>query len=178
MDISKETWQNVTKGTVAVLKLDVRGMEYGHVVPAGRKFSVSLEERRLNQDRAATEGQDLFSNGTLEPTGSWAAQLVDSAADDLPEEYQEIAANPNFMSESELKELFKLRIDAFRRRLGDLSNVALVERVMETAKSLDAKASQIAAIQTRLDEFKPELLVEVESAAPPLKGKSGPSTPA
>jgi hypothetical protein len=170
---AKETWQNVTRGSVGILRLDVRGIEYGQVVQAGGKVSLSADERRLNQDRAATPPQDLFSNGTLVPAGSWAAQLV---SDDANDEYREIASNPNFMAESEMKELFKLRIDTFRKRLAEFQNPALVERVLELAHEHDAKASQVQAIKDRLSDFRPELLVEVESTGGPAPGPT-PATP-
>lgn len=173
-DMRKETWQNVTRGTAAVLKLDSRGNEFGYVIPSGAKVTLSPEERRINQDRAASKAQDLFSNGTLEPHGSWASKLLD-ADEDLADEYKDIAENPNFISESEIKELFKLRIDAFRRRLADIENRTVVDRILSMAHDLDAKASQIKAIEDRVEEFRPENLVEVETTGGPAAAR--PATP-
>ena len=40
---SKETWKNVTRGSVGILKLDVRGLEKGVVIPPGGKVSLTVE---------------------------------------------------------------------------------------------------------------------------------------
>lgn len=167
MSVQKETWQNVTRGTAAVIKLDMRGMEYGEVVRAGGKVSLSPEERRLNQDRAATEKQDLFSNGMLSPV-----RLVDGSEDNT-----DIAANPNFMSESDISDLFGLTLPALRAKLADIESYALVLRIRETAELVDARKSQVAAVDARLEEFAPKNVVEVQSA--PARGEAPkPFTPA
>lgn len=158
---SKETWQNVTRGSVGLLKLDSRGVEKGVVVPAGGKISLTVEERRMNQDRAATKPQDLFGNGTLAPI-----RLIDDP--ELGEEYAQIKDNPNFISETEMKQLFSKRIDTFKRELAKIDNPAVVQRIKDIAVEADAKASQTAAIEERLREFNPQV-VEVEQVAPPAR---------
>lgn len=157
-DHKKETWQNVTRGKAAILRLDVRGVEYGQLVPPSGKVSLSPEERRLNQDRARSREYDLFSNGTFAPV-----RLVDDEELQNSPDYQEIAENPNFISESDMGKLFKLRIDAFKRRLADIENPAVIARLLEMASDLDAKKSQIEALEARQQDFFPENLVNVET---------------
>lgn len=153
MSPKKETWQNITKGTAAILKLDVRGLEYGEVIRSGMKTSLTPEERRLNQDRAAARSQDLFSNGTLAPV-----RLLDEEL----EEYAEFASNPNFMAESEIAGLFKMTLANLRAKLDTIGSVALVNRIYEVAKSMDVKTSQLAAVEEKLAEFGPSNVVTRE----------------
>lgn len=161
MSVNKEIWQNVTKGNVGLLKLDVRGLEKGVVVPSGGKVTLTVEERRLNQDLAATPPQDLFSNGTLSPV-RLVPDTVAEQDPDLAVEYESIKDNPNFISESDMKQMFSRRIDAFKRELEKIENPAVVQRIREMAEEQDAKQSQITAIDERLAAFRPKNLVEVE----------------
>ena len=83
--VKKETWKNATLGSIGILKLDVRGIEQGTVVRAGKTVSLTVDERRLNQDHAASKAKDLFSNGALTPI-----RLIDDEQMTESAEYKEI----------------------------------------------------------------------------------------
>lgn len=158
-EIKKETWKNATRGNVGVLKFDVKGNEVGTVIRAGKTVTVTPEERRLNQDLARSKKTDLFSNGTLEPI-----RLIDDPEFVESSEYKEIEDNPNFISETEMRQIFAAkRIDTFRNRLAEIENVNVLSRIREMADAEDAKMSQIQAIEDRLAELRPVNVVEIQT---------------
>ena len=157
--VKKETWKNATLGSIGILKLDVRGIEQGTVVRAGKTVSLTVDERRLNQDHAASKAKDLFSNGALTPI-----RLIDDEQMAESAEYKEIEDNPNFISEDEMRALFtSKRIDVFRKKLADIENINVLNRIAELAASEDAKVSQVEAIEKRLAELRPNLVIEVQT---------------
>jgi hypothetical protein len=142
-----ETWENVTRGKVSILKYDQLGKEYTQLVAGGRKFSLTREERVLNQDRAANEELDIFQNGTLN-----VVRLLDGDEDGAM-----FANNPNMMAESDINELFKVKsVKAFEAKLGEVTNLNTLERIREVADGLDnVTVRQIAAIEDRIEAVTP-----------------------
>lgn len=149
-NIGKETWVNVTKGLVEVTRYDSRGVARGEVVKGGAKFTLSPEERQLNQDVAASPDQDLFKNGVLHPI-----RLLEDA-----EDYAETASNPNFVSDDEMKELFKLPIAKLRDRLASINSSATITRIQELAADDDTlTVAKSKVIEERFAEFNPQIRV-------------------
>ncbi len=146
-NVKVETWQNVGRGRVVVLKFDRNGDVRHEMVRGGQKFTITSEERLLNMDRAAKEELDVFKNGFLTPV-----RLLDDA-----EDYQEIASNPNLLSEAELTEMFNLQWKAFEFKVNNISNSLTLERLAELAESEDVNVThkQFQVIKARLAEVLP-----------------------
>lgn len=142
----KETWENSKAGPVYVRVL-YRGDEKLTKVPSGGRVSLSPEEREMNQIRVMNDGQDFFANGDLVPI-----KLVDSA-----EDYAEVAANPNLLGEQELRGLFDLKVPEFANKVGEVSNVRVVERLIEIADDITGVAKgKLVALQEKRDELTPK----------------------
>jgi hypothetical protein len=157
MDKEIETWENTTKGRVFVRKFDARGQLAGELVGAGRSFHLTPQERRINQEMAASEGLDVFKNGILQPV-----RLLEG-----DEDYEEIASNPNHVSDSDIRKMVKSHHKTFEKRLSEIQNPSALQRVLEIAKAEDCSISTEAKIKTRLQELSPSLYEEVVPAGGP-----------
>lgn len=148
-----ESWQNTSKGRVLIRRFDARrGMLGSELVAGGRTFHITPEDRRINQEMAATAELDIFTNGLLHPV-----RLIESE-----EDAKELAANPNLMSETEMKAMFGLHHKQFPKRLGELTNVNALTRLLELALDEDSKAThkQVELIKERLRVIDPGLFVD------------------
>jgi len=158
--MDKETWSNIGKGDVFILTYDHKGALRSVPIRAGQSLTISVEERQLNQDRAASSDMDIFSNGRLAPM-----RLVDSADD-----YEEIASNPNHLTEADMLEILKSKGKAFSQRLDEISNVIALERMHELAsdESLNVSMAQFRALESRLAEIRGDVasVSEVEVVKP------------
>jgi hypothetical protein len=121
-------------------------------ITAKRKVMLTPEERRLNQEVAATDDLDFFQNGMLVPV-----RLLDSEQDT-----QKLQANVNAMSETAMKAMFNSQRPAFQAKLQEISNVTTLRRLLEVASDVDATIRQVEAIQTRIENLTPAV-VEVGS---------------
>lgn len=147
-----ETWRNQSNGSVWVWKTDRFGRMKDETVKSGGKFNITPLDRQNNQERAASPGQDLFSNGTLAPV-----KLLDTADD-----VREIAENPNLITESGMVKLFSLHHTKFDARLAEIENATVLKRIKALAENEETGATlrQVRRIEDRLDEvtnvYKPE----------------------
>lgn len=167
----KETWKNAGRGSVWLNVFDPAkpGALKHQQVRGGGTIVITTQERQVNQDRAANRDLDMFTNGTLTPV-----RLVDSA-----EDYEEIASNPNLLSEDDMRDLFKLKTPSFKKRIGEITNSIAMARMLEMAKEeeseLNISMAQYKAVETRLAELRggPEV-VEIEinqTSTPPAPKK-------
>lgn len=163
MESSKgqETWCNSSRGKVVIWKQDSRGDYKDHLISAEQKFVLSREDRIYNMDQAASVEQDNFSNGTLSPV-----RLLEGT-----EDAKEFASNPNLLSETDAKGLFKAHWKTFESKIGAISNANTLHRLMEVAEEVDASMKQVKIIKARLDELEPNRFVEVTST--PISGTGG-----
>jgi hypothetical protein len=103
---------------------------------------------------------DIFSNGRLAPM-----RLVDSADD-----YEEIASNPNHLTETDMLDILKSKGKTFSQRLDDITNVIALERMHELAsdESLNVSMAQFRALESRLAEIRGDVasVSEVEVVKP------------
>ena len=98
----------------------------------------------------------VFQNGRLQPV-----RLIDTA-----EDYEEIASNPNFMSESDIIALLKRPVKEVRERLDEVTSVTTVNLIAEIARADEnIKKVVVDAVEARLDSFTPENVVEVVNSA-------------
>lgn len=148
---AKETWTNPGGGLVYILTYDPAGKLRSTPVRAGKQVTLSIEERKINQDRAASENSDIFTNGSLIPV-----RLVETADD-----YAEIASNPNLIDEDDMRSLFKLKGAAFKEKLAKISNESALDRILQIAEQADSDDSdikvtmvQFKAIEKRINEVR------------------------
>lgn len=146
-EVKVETWENVGKGRVQVMKHDKRGGIRYELIRGGQKFTLTSEERQMNMDRAANDDLDVFKNGFLTPV-----RLLDDA-----EDYIEIASNPNLIGESDLRDMFGLQWKAFEAKVNDISNVLTLSRLAELAgeDGINVSVKQMQVINDRIAEVSP-----------------------
>ena len=144
-----ETWENIAKSSHILKKYTSRGNGdmADEMIHGNKTFHVTTQERKINQEMAASPQDDPFANGRFSPV-----RLVDTA-DDLAE----IAANPNLMGESDMVALVKGSLKALKERLAQVENQVVVERLLEVAASQDVTMGKDAAIRERLAELSPEI---------------------
>lgn len=148
-----EVWKNNAAGRVVVRKMGQYGVETEEMVEGFRTFHISPADRKLNQERAASDKLDVFKNGMLAPV-----KIGDAA--------EEFASNPNLMTESDMRALVKSHPKTFEKRLSELENPVVVKRLMEIARDEDCTVKRVEAIQARMDEVDPNLTVKIQSHAP------------
>jgi hypothetical protein len=147
----QEVWQSNIRGLVAVLKQDRRGEVIHELIQPGMRFTITEEERLLNQDRAADKENDLFLNGTLSPI-----RILDTA-----ERADEIKNNANLMSKEEMEGLFSLHWKQFGQRVDEISNATTLTHLLDMAKEIDATMKQSEVLKARLEAVAPARYVEV-----------------
>lgn len=148
MAVSDETWRNESKVTVVVRKYDRHG-DISHAVMApGQTLVLSTTDRLANSDEAVSKKVDPFCNGLLHPV---------RIADDV-EGYEEIASNPNILSEDELGKLFKGHHATFKKRVAEITNLSTLSRMMDLAsdESVGASLAQVRTLEERTQELKAE----------------------
>lgn len=151
-----ETWENASPGKVWVWKGDARtGALKDEVIASGQKLMIKNEDRIMNQDMAAQDDLDIFKNGTMMPV-----RLVDA------DEQKELASNPNFISESEMKDLFSGHWKTFETKVGSITNAGVLQRMLDISSDVDAKVRQVEVLKARLTELNPVPIVEREQSPP------------
>ena len=140
-----ETWKNNARGGTTVLKFDRFGQERGERIVPGGTTSITPDERRLNHDRSSSAELDPFLNGRLSPV-----RLIDSEPDT-----EMLKVNPNSLSETEVRALFDMTPEELMVRLERVTNpIVLLEKALSVAEEVDARASQVKAVEARLDAVK------------------------
>lgn len=154
-----EIWRNAIRGSIGVKKTDRRGELVSEIIRGGERFQISTEDRLLNSEWAATTDLDVFKNGMLTPV-----KLLDGT-----EDAKEIASNPNLIGETDMAALFSAHWKTFEAKLGQITNVATLERMLAMAESedLDATVRQVQSIRSRISELNPSQVVEHETVLPP-----------
>lgn len=141
-----ETWKSNIEGTLFVKRFDRRGDEVDERVDAGREIRLLPEERRLNQEIAATASLDPFQNGMLVPL-----KLVETA-----EDYEDLRGYPNHLTEDDMRGLLADRkdLDGLREGIQTVSNPTTLVRFLAIAEEEDVDASmrQVAVLRERLAE--------------------------
>lgn len=158
-----EKWKNNSKGKHGVVKLDRFGNEIHEIVGPGKVVKLTKDERLTNQERAAMPKMDIFTNGTMSPV-----ELLDD------EDKAEFASNPNMMSDSDLKALFKMHHATFKAKVGTIDNTYTLTRLQEIAEDPDtgATVAKLKVVTERLDEVNPNApIVVTQSALPGARPK-------
>ena len=119
-----ETWHNTTDCTIYVTRIGEYGKRSTELVYGRRNLTITPQERRINQQACAIPEQDVFTNGTLQPTS-----LIDGEPDT-----ERLRSNPNMLDTKEIDRLFKLRGETFQERIGNITNIATIARLLELAR--------------------------------------------
>jgi hypothetical protein len=145
--VEYEQWENASQGLVVLRKLDSLGQITEERVPGGRKVQITPQERRHNQEQAATEALDVFTNGTLRPV-----RLIDKE-----EDTEFLQSNVNAMSEDSMRDLYRGPLREFKTRVDAISNPIALQRLLEIAsdESVDATIRQVETVKARLEKVRP-----------------------
>lgn len=164
-----ETWQNVTAGTIYLTRLGEYGKRISELVYGGRVFSITPQERRLNQSACATEALDMFRNGTLQPK---------SLLDDEPDTPL-LRENPNILDDKEIARVFRLRGEVFAQRIATITNSATIARLLELAREprLNATVQQFELLRRRERALAGEAEAEAAPPSPEVAGLPRAVTP-
>ena len=138
-----ETWKNDTAARIWVKKVDRHGELEDVQVPPGKVLHLTPDERRINHEIAVEEKFDMFKNGSLTPV-----RLIEGT-----EDAAEIASNPNLMSETDMRDLFKQNWRTFDAKVQEITNPIALDRLREIASEEDATVRQMEVITNRLAEF-------------------------
>lgn len=149
VDAGIETWQNETSGIVAINRVGEYGRQIVDLIAGKRRFQITPQERRMNQNAVNSAEQDIFTNGTLRP--------IDLLDDDPDTE--RLLANPNIVDESDLPKLFLLKGEQFRQRIAEITNPTAVARVLELARdpANEATLFQYETVKRRELELRGDL---------------------
>lgn len=144
-----ETWENQTNGVVAINRVGEYGRKQVDLIQGGRRFQVTPQERRMNQNATNSAEQDIFTNGTLRP--------IDLLDDDPDSE--KLRTNPNILGEDELPRIFALKGEHFRQRIAEITNPATLAKIVELARDpqFDATLFQYETVKQRELELRGEL---------------------
>lgn len=136
-----ETWKNTIAGTVYITRIGDYGKRITELIYSGRVFSITPQERRLNQNACSSSALDMFTNGTLQ-----AVTLLDDEPDT-----PKLRNNPNMVDEREIPRLFKLRGEHFSERIANISNPATIARLLDLARDprLNATVQQFENLRRR-----------------------------
>lgn len=151
-----ETWTNLTQSRHAIKRFSARGDLMDELIAGNKNFHVTTRERHINEERAADADLDPFSNGTFSPV-----HLIDTTDD-----ADEIASNPALITETEMASLVKANVKVLEKRVKEVRNPVVLERLLEVANQSDATVGRVAVIKDRLNEVAPSLFTEIASSAP------------
>lgn len=138
-----ETWENLSHQVGVVPQVGFRGEVGQKLVPPGRPFQVTPEERQMYQRRIADPKRDKFMNGTYQ-----TVKLVESA-----EDYAEVASSPDRFSDDDLKDLLKGQAATVAKKVSEIDNPVTVKRLLEVANAQDAPHSKVTVLEDRLSEL-------------------------
>lgn len=147
-----ETWTNISQSRHAIKRMGAHGVLKTEVIRGQSKFHISEEDRRLNMEMAANPRLDPFSNGQFTPV-----RLLDGT-----EDAQEIASNPNLISEDEMAKLIKGNVKTLEARLKEIENPVVIDRLLAIAEESDTTVGRLKAIKTRQTELRPDAAKPVE----------------
>lgn len=136
-----EEWQSNIEGVIWVNKLDRRGEVTHEQVKPGGVVRLLPEERRMNQEQAAEQDLDVFTNGHLIPV-----RLVETADD-----FDRLKGNPNHMTAADMSVLVS-NPKALKAKVAEVDNAATLRRLLDVANGpdSDAKVKDVRIIEERL----------------------------
>lgn len=137
-----ELWKNSGEATVVIKKRGEYGIEIEETVTGMKSLHITPADRRMNQEAAAMPALDVFSNGMLTPV-----RLIEGEAD-----LEEMANNPNLLTEDDMRTLVKAHPKTFEKRIGEITNPVLIKRLVDLAHEEDCTVKRVEALNARLGE--------------------------
>jgi hypothetical protein len=131
VDAGVESWKNIGASMVHIIKIAEYGRRESDLIYGGRLFTVTPQERRLNQSQCHDPANDPFTNGTFSPVA-----LLEDEPDTT-----KLRNNPNVLDERDVQQLFAVSGEVFSERLVAITNPAAVDRLVEAAKRPETGAS-------------------------------------
>ena len=145
-----EIWENRNRSEIWINRTDFKGEIQSVRIPPGQRVEITPEDRiRYNQEAAWDSSLDWFSNGALSQV-----QLLDTA-----EDYEELVANPNTRSESEIKDLLNLNANELKKELAKITSPLVLQRLKgyvesdEADKADNITVAKVKAVNARFEEL-------------------------
>lgn len=138
----REIWKNDSQSVIGVNVYGMRGAVDQRQVMPGHSIRMTTEERKLLNIAADAE-LDPFRNGLLMPI-----TLADTV-----EDLQDIQANKNVMSESEMKELVTGHWKTLATALEEISAPHVLKRLRTVAIAEDVGVKTLSRIDERIEEL-------------------------
>lgn len=148
-----EVWETATAHHSRLRRTDSRGYESSFRIGGakGRRFTISKQDREMNQNLCFKTSYDPFTNGKFVPVSN------------VPENYSEIHANA--ITDDAIYESFALGSpEEFAAWLATLSGEHVLRRVETLANSLeDFPASKAKLIAEAIKPYQPVMRVPSQS---------------
>lgn len=154
-DADLEVWRNTTPGTAFITRVGEYGRRYSELIYGSRTFSLTPQERRLNQSGYASGELDMFRNGTFQPV-----TLLEGEPDT-----PSLRENPNILTDRDILKIFKLRGEAFIERMGQITSDAVLARILDMAR--DPRNNVTLAQYNDIKARQVELRGEADDTPPP-----------
>lgn len=119
-----EIWRNGGASRHWVSRIGQYGARYQEIIAGYKTFSISPEERRLNQNIVARPEYDPFTNGTFQPV---------TLLDDEPDT-DSLRTNPNVFDDEVGVRIFKMKGEKFRDRVSMINNATAISRLLDMAR--------------------------------------------
>lgn len=133
-----ETWVNEAAGMFSIKRLTPVGLERAEMVRGGQQFKLTVAERELNHTKNQPD-QDPFLNGTFT----------------CLEGGESVPVSPNRLTEADIDALVEGHWKTAQTRLGEVTSVAVLDRVFARAVSRDAGQKRLQLIRDRIGELDP-----------------------
>lgn len=137
-----ESWENITRSTNSIVRLDRRGDEKHELISGERSFLITTEERIITQERILDPIHDPFQNGAFRPV-----VVPDSVS---------INTNPNALSDDEIRSVLVSSEIAWEEWLRVLDSPETLRRMLDLADDSEISLKRYKQLATRLAEVKPK----------------------
>jgi hypothetical protein len=145
-DPKHETWRNTSLGLKWYKCFDIQGRETTKVVRGNGVFTLTTQERQLNQEASIPE-LDLFRNGTF--------VLKKAATETDPDEI----ASPNSLTDAQIESIYNEVTHGEENLVNYLTSIespVTLQRMLEIfVAEGDSKDSDVKAIRNRMSELNP-----------------------
>lgn len=162
-----ERWRNVTRGKLAILRFGEFGRRISDLISPGAQFSVTADERRLNQQSVRHEKHDIFTNGQTE--------LIEGLNPEDPD-YEKLIVNPNLVQTEDIGRIFRLKGERFRERVATITSTHALRRLMEMCEDPKANVEylqwrmlqdRLAALDVQIEHISPVVQQRIERGEAP-----------
>jgi len=157
-----EIWKSNADGKIVLQRFSVQGGVIHQTIHGHGKVQLTSRERRMNEESAYDDSQNVFKNGMLSPI-----QIVDA------ETQQAISENPNLLTEEDMRALVKKSPKIFADKLSEITNIILVNKILEIAKEEDVSIKRVEVIQARVEELSPSR--DIHQGRDPMAGRGAAS---